>query len=256
MEESDDARLQPPPRTYTNPARKSRCSADTVGYVAALIVAVGCWFGDQRLLLTPTWTVHLNATSDAPILTQRIMVPVTRVAPTMLMISILLLFLAKKIGGNTAVVLRRVESVASTAVITALLGVLAGCIDFWLLMGLFQLGATMATALILQDIFCEFARIHVELFPHTLALFAWLGSWIVILDHVRHTRVPKRIRGALGVYFVLSICPFIVVWIRSMRGMSQERQDTLRDAISIGSRAVLVIMLTAGLQAVSHGILV
>lgn len=253
--EEQEAQQLPPVRAYVPPS-KSRCSRETAGFALAVIIAVGCWFGDERLLTTPTWTVHLNATSDEPVLAQRVMVPVTRVAPTVLFVSTLLLFLARQIGGNTGIVLRRIESVVSSAVITALLGVLAGCIDFWLLMGLFRLGATMATALILQDIFCEFARIHIELFPHTLALFAWLGSWIVVLDHVRHTRVPKTIRGALGVYFVLSIFPFIVVWVRSARGMSIGRQNALRDAISLGTRAVLVIMLTAGLHVVRQGILV
>jgi hypothetical protein len=47
-----------------------------------------------------------------------------------------------------------------------------------------------------------------------------------------------------------------VSWYRSRRGLTLARVAAARDFISVGARTVLVIMLTAGLQAVKRGILV
>jgi hypothetical protein len=251
----EEAGEDPPVRQYAPPKKKTTwCTAPNIALLLAAVAGVGCWFGDEQFSVTPTWTLHLNATGTAPVLSQRIVVPVSRVAPTVLLVSILLIALARRAGGTAASVLRRLELVLATSVITALLGVLAGCVDFWLLLALFQLGATQAIALILQDFLFSVGR--AEHLAHLLALFAWIGSWIVVFDHVAHTRVPQTIRGALGVYFVTSLPLFGVSWYRSLRGLTLERVEAARDFISVGARTVLVIMLTAGLQAVKRGILV
>jgi hypothetical protein len=253
MEEADEVPIRqfaPPPSSAA--AKRPWCTAANIGFLAVTITAVGCWFGDERFATTPTWTLRLNATG--PVVAQRIMVPVSRVAPTVLLFSVATLLLARKLGGVAGSNLRRVEMVVSHAVITALLGVLAGCIDFWLLLALFQLGATMAIALILQD-FLHLHRLRVEHLAYALALFAWLGAWIVIFDHIARTPVPRTIRGALAVYFVLALLPLLMPPIRACRGHTLDQMEKARDFIGLGSRTVLVIMLTAGLQAVKRGII-
>jgi hypothetical protein len=251
---------EPPIRRYAPPpqpkAATAWCTPANVGLLLAAIAGVGCWFGDEHFTTTPTWTLRLNVTGEAPLLTQRVQVPVGRVAPSVLLFSILAVVIARWRGGTAGSLVRRVELIVATSITAALLGVLAGCIDFWLLLALFQLGAAQAIALILQDFLHVAGLYRAEFLAHFLALFAWLGPWIVVFDHATHTRIPRTLQRALIIYFVLTLPQFVVVWFRSWRGLITERVEAARDFISIGTRTILAIMLTAGLQAVKRGIVV
>lgn len=247
--------VEPPIRRYAPPKAKW-CTPANVGLLLAAVAGIGCWFGDEQFTTTPTWTLRLNATGEAPVLTQRVFVPVSRVAPSVVLFSVLAVALARWRGGTVGSVVRRIELVVATSITAALLGVLAGCIDFWLLLTLFQLGAAQAIALILQDFLHVAGLYRAELLAHFLALFAWIGAWIVVFDHATHTRIPRSITRALGVYFVLTLPLFIVAWVRSWRGLITERVEAARDFISVGTRTILAIMLTAGLQALKRGIIV
>jgi hypothetical protein len=248
---------RPAPR-YVSPAAATPRTHLIAGLIG-LIVGIGCLLATLTARIPNnrrTWGFYFgNASVPQP--HDTVPVPVGHVAPALLLISAVRCIVAAVAlrGQNHAFlvhVMRGVESVMFGPMALALIGVVAGVGDIWVLVGLWSNGLTVSALLLLVDKLHEYGS-RAEWAALGLAFLCNLTAWSIMLSHWYKTEAPCFVMAILILEFLGWLAIFAVPVGRTYRDW--KRTEDTYTKLDILLKCILAIALTAGIRASQDGYL-
>lgn len=277
----DRAQPEQPARTYAAYAR-SHLIAGLIGLVIGLCCAIATLTAripnNRR-----TWGVYFG-NGSVPRLYDTLPVPVGHVAPALLLVTAARCIVAacilrgtttgnkpqkpgcflaslapgsKRLAADAAAqrcvyLLRCAEMAVTEPMLMALLGVVGGVGDVWVLVGMWSSGLAMVVLRIMQDKLADFGS-RTEWFAHATALLMGLVIWSTAFSHWYKAEAPCFVEAILWMGFIAWLASMLVPIISIVR--SWVRLEDIYSVTTIMSRSFLAIMMTVGIRGMQEGYL-